>query len=72
VKGLIYYLKLQFLSFDPVWEMQRATVVAGHPKVTFMFCNFLPGSQLLPKSYSRDPRKETLRVIQGQINLSLF
>lgn len=36
-----------------------------------MFCNFLPGSQLLPKSYSREPRKETLRVTQGWTNLGV-
>ena len=56
-----YYLKLHFSSFDPAWEVQGTAVLAGHLKVTFMFCSFLPGNQLLPKPYSRKPKQ----VIRG-------
>lgn len=62
-----YYLKLHFSSFDPAWEVRGTAVLAGHLKVTFMFCSFLPGNQLLPKPYSRKSKK----VIQRQTNLEV-
>lgn len=63
LKGLIYYLKLRFLGLRSAWEDQWAAGLVGHLRVTLMFCNFVSGSQLLPKTYRRDHRKRNFRQI---------